>query len=69
MKTLITIASRTTSALAIVAIALSGPAIADGSNYQPVKDATVLKECGACHMTYLAGLLQFQQDQCRDYLE
>ena len=57
MKTLITIASRTASALAIVVIAASAPAIADGANYQPVKDATVLKECGACHMTYLAGLL------------
>lgn len=57
MKTLITITSRTAGALAIVAIALSGPAIADSSNFQPVKDATVLKECGACHMPYLAGLL------------
>ena len=57
MKTLITTASRTAGALAIVAIALSGPALAGGSNFQPVKDAAVLKECGACHMPYLAGLL------------
>jgi hypothetical protein len=57
MKTLVTIASRTAGALAIVAIALGGPVGAEGSNFQPVKDATVLKECGACHMPYLAGLL------------
>lgn len=57
MKPLTTLTSRTAGVLAIVAIALGGPAIADGSNFQPVKDATVLKECGACHMPYLAGLL------------
>ena len=57
MKTLIATASRMAGALAIVAISLTGPANADGANFQPVKDATVHKECGACHMTYLPGLL------------
>lgn len=57
MKTIITIAAATAGALAFVVIAAHGPAVADGSNYAPVKDATVLKECGACHMAYPAGLL------------
>lgn len=57
MKTIDTIVAATAGALAIVVIAAGGAAIADGSNFPPVKDATVLKECGACHMTYPAGLL------------
>ena len=56
MKTIGTIAAATAGALVIVVIAARGPAVADG-NYPPVKDATVLKECGACHMAYPAGML------------
>ena len=57
MKTLVTLASLTAGALAIVMSAASGPVAAEGLNVLPVKDATVLKECSACHMPYPAGLL------------
>ena len=36
----------------------SHPAAADGKNYPPVKDPLVVKECGACHMTYSAAFLR-----------
>ena len=57
MNTAVRIASVTAGALVVVAIAASGPAMTENSNVPPVKDATVLKECGACHMAYPAGLL------------
>jgi hypothetical protein len=57
VKTLIAIASLAAGTLAAVVIAATDPAVADGSNFKPVNDAAVLKECGACHMAYPAGLL------------
>ncbi len=57
MRTLVTITSLTVGAIAAITIAASGSVTAEGSNFGPIKDATVLKECGACHMSFPAGLL------------
>lgn len=57
MRVLVTIASLASGAIAALVIAASSPVAAGGANFSPVTDATVLKECAACHMAFPAGLL------------
>jgi hypothetical protein len=44
----------------VILVAGAGSLLAGGLRLAPVADATVKKECGACHMAYPAGLLPAQ---------
>jgi len=48
--------SKTYIAAAFLALAFGAPAQAD-ERYAPVRDQTVIKECGACHMVFQPQML------------